>query len=120
MEKTTLVIGASEKVVRYSNICVRSLQDHNIPTFAIGSRLGAINHTSILTGFPQMPEIHTVTLYINPEVQKEYYNYIFQLQPKRVIFNPGTTNPDFSASLREKGIEVINDCTIIMLRNKEF
>jgi predicted CoA-binding protein len=119
-EKTTLVIGASEHATRYSNMCVRQLQQKGIPVVAIGSREGWINRTQILTGFPQLPEIHTITLYINQLNQKSFYDYILQIHPVRVIFNPGTENPELIGMLESHQIEVVNFCTLIMLSKGEF
>jgi len=120
MEKTTLVIGASTNVARFSNKCVNALSAHQIPVVAIGLREGMIGSTSILTGFPKLEGIHTVSLYLNPANQVNYFNFIQELNPARVIFNPGTENPAFHNILISKGIEVRNDCTLIMLGFGDF
>lgn len=113
--KTTLVIGASENVSRYSNICIRELISNDLPVEAIGLREGSIEGVIIRKGFPSLNNIHTVTLYIGPQHQPEYYDYILSLKPERVIFNPGTDNPEFETLLMSKGIEVTAACSIMML-----
>ena len=65
-------------------------------------------------------DIHTVTLYINPRIQKEYYDYIVSLKPKRIIFNPGTENEEFEAIARKNNIEAIEACTLVLLRTNQF
>ena len=118
--KTTLVIGASVKPNRFSNIAVRNLLQHKIPVFAIGLREDEIYGVLIKKPFPQLENIDTVTMYIGVKNQPDYYNYILQLKPRRVIFNPGTENPDFERSLSEQGVEVVEGCTLIMLSDGTY
>lgn len=114
--KTTVVIGASENTERYSNKVIRELQQKKIPAIAIGSKEGLINETKIQTGFPRADNIDTVTLYIAPKHQPEYYNYVLGLKPKRVIFNPGTENLEFEEKIKNAGIEALEVCTLTMLK----
>jgi len=120
MNKPTLVIGASLKESRYSNICVKTLVSGQFPVAAIGLREGLINETIVQTGFPELQNIHTVTLYLGPGNQYPFYDYIMKLNPERVIFNPGTENREFQVMLRHAGIEVIEDCTIMMVEGGRF
>ena len=120
MNKSTLVIGASLKESRYSNICVKTLVADRIPVTAIGIREGLINETLVQTGFPELQNIHTVTLYLGAENQHPFYNYILGLKPERVIFNPGTENPEFEDVLTQAGVKVTEDCTIMMVEGGRF
>lgn len=120
MTKSTLVIGASLKQSRYSNICVKTLLSANIPVTAIGLREGLINGTVVQTGFPELDNINTVTLYLGPENQQPFYSYILNLKPERVIFNPGTENPEFQDLLVQAGIRITEDCTIMMVEGGRF
>jgi uncharacterized protein len=113
MSKSTLVIGASLKENRFSNICVKALVSDHIPVTAIGLREGNIDEIQVLTGFPELANIHTVTLYLGAGNQKHWYDYILKLNPKRVIFNPGAENEEFETLLSKAGIEVLEDCTIV-------
>jgi len=115
MNKSTLVIGASLNETRYSNTCVKTLVSGSIPVTALGLREGEINTIPVTTGMPELNGIHTVTLYLGPENQKPWYEYIMNLNPKRVIFNPGTENDEFRDLLSSAGIETIEDCTIMMV-----
>jgi uncharacterized protein len=112
----TVVIGASEKTYRYSHSAVLQLQRHGYPVVAIGLRPGTINGVDIVTGFPEISDVHTVTLYIGPKNQPKFYNYIIEaLNPNRVIFNPGTENSEFETLCREHGIVPVENCTLMML-----
>ena len=120
MIKSTLVIGASLKESRYSNICVKTLVSGQFPVSAIGLREGSIDQIPVQSGFPELNNIHTVTLYLGSGNQKSWYNYILKLNPKRVIFNPGAENEEFEALLSDAGIEVVEGCTIVMVNSGTF
>jgi len=113
--RKTLVLGASLKPYRFSNKAVRELRMYRIPQVAIGLREGTIGDVPVMTGTPPVDGIHTITLYVGPPRQPAFYNYIFSIQPKRIIFNPGTENPELMEMAKNKGIEVVTDCTIVML-----
>lgn len=113
--KKTLVIGASPNPARVSHDAVKRLTTQGHETIAIGLREGEIGATKILTGHPIIEDVDTVTLYINPAIQKEYYEYLLGLKPKRIIFNPGTENYELMKLAREAGIEVDAACTLVML-----
>lgn len=118
--KDTLVIGASLKPDRYSNIAVKRLVDKGIATKAFGLQVGIIHGVQINTNLYDIQNIHTITLYLNPKRQKAYYNEIITLQPSRVIFNPGTENPEFYVLLRENKIEVVEACTLVLLATDQY
>ncbi len=120
MFKTTLVLGASENEVRYSNMAIRKLRAHNIPVIAVGLRPGKVLDVPIVTDFPKANEVHTVTLYVNPERQKTYYEPIVKLRPKHVIFNPGTENRAFEKVLEAEGIAVEVACTLVLLSTNQY
>jgi predicted CoA-binding protein len=120
MDKSTLVIGASLKEYRFSNICIKTLASSHFPVTAIGLREGLIDKIPVYTGFPELNNIHTVTLYLGPENQKPWYDYILKLNPVRVIFNPGAENQEFKNLLTATGIEVIEDCTIVKIQSGNY
>ncbi|ALM21486.1 CoA-binding protein [Nonlabens sp. MIC269] len=120
MSKKTLVLGASLKTDRYSNMAINRLESYQVPTVAIGLKTGEVAGVTIDTDQPQYEDIHTVTLYLNPKRQQPYYDYILSLKPKRVIFNPGTENPEFYEILRSNGIEVEVACTLVMLGTNQY
>jgi hypothetical protein len=120
MEKKTLVLGATTNPARYANIAINRLTRNQVPTVAIGLRQGTVAGVTIETEKLPFEDIHTVTLYLGPPRQEEYYDYIVSLQPERVIFNPGTENPEFFRILQKNGIEVEVACTLILLSTKQY
>lgn len=120
MSKKTLVIGASLKPSRYSNLAINRLKSYNHDVKAFGLRSGEVNGVKIDTELMPYKSIDTITLYLNPKRQEPYYDYIMGLRPKRVIFNPGTENPYFYAQLREQNIEVEVGCTLVMLSTGQY
>jgi len=116
----TLVIGASTKPERYSFKAINLLQKYGHEVVAIGLRSEKILGIEILTGFPELKDIHTVTLYLNKQRQNEYFNYILNLKPKRIIFNPGTENTELELLAKENSILTLRNCTLVMLGNDEF
>ncbi len=118
--KTTLVVGASSKPERYSNAAVKLLMEYGHNVIALAKRKGFIKDLPIRTEFPVHEEIHTVTLYIGPKHQPEYYDLLLDLKPKRVIFNPGTFNDELKRLLEAEDIKTVEGCTLIMLQSGVF
>lgn len=118
--KKTLVIGASENPSRYAFMAINKLLQHRHPVVAIGAKKGVVNGVKIETEHLLFENIDTVTLYINPAIQKEYYTYIFSLKPKRIIFNPGTENPELEKLASQKGIVCDEACTLVMLSTNQY
>lgn len=116
----TLVLGASTKSHRFSHKAVQRLVSNGHEVVAFGLKEGEINGVTIDTELKQYEDIHTVTLYLNPTVQEDYYEYILSLHPTRVIFNPGTENPEFKQTLEEKGIKCQVACTLVMLASNQY
>lgn len=120
MSKKTFVLGASLKTDRYSNFAIKRLVKNDHEVVAVGLIEGRVEGVKIETGKPDFNSIDTVTLYLNSKRQTEYYNYIISLQPKRVIFNPGTENIEFVELLNENNIETEVACTLVLLSTKQY
>lgn len=118
--KKTLVLGASANPARYSCMAIKRLVDKAVPVVGIGLKEEEVAGIKIHTKQIPLKGIHTVTLYLNPARQREYYNYITGLEPKRVIFNPGTENPEFYQLLRQNNIQVEIACTLVMLGTNQY
>lgn len=116
----TLVIGASENPERYSNKAIRALLAHNEEVVALGLKKGSVQGVPFHTEKEQFEDIDTVTLYVGPQNQPEYYSYIIGLKPRRVIFNPGTENPAFISQLKVAGIYPEIACTLVLLATGQF
>ena len=120
MKEYTLVMGASENVQRYSNMAVRKLQNHQHKVKAFGKRAGVINGVTIETVSTISDDIDTVTLYLNPTNQIPYYDFILELKPRRVIFNPGTENQELQQLLKEQDIQFEEACTLVLLSTSQY
>ena len=119
-EKTTLVIGASLKPERYSNIAIHRLLQYHFPVIAFGPREGSVASIKIENKWNPDWKIDTITLYINPILQKEYYSKIIDLKVTRVIFNPGTENEEFIQLLQNNGVKTEIACTLVLLSLNQY
>ena len=119
-KKKTLVIGASANPSRYSYLAVQRLSANQHPVLALGIRKGSIGNIEIETEKKSFEQVDTITLYVNPTRQKEYYDYILSIQPKRIIFNPGTENDELWELAEQKGIEVMEACTLVLLSTGQY
>ncbi|MCB0754779.1 MAG: CoA-binding protein [Flavobacteriales bacterium] len=114
MSKKTLIVVVCPKPSRYSYESLLRLKLYVYPVYAYGLREADIMGTPIQTEWPA-EEFDTISLYLNPYRQQDFYDRIIELRPKRVIFNPGTENPHFMDRLEKEGIEVEEACTLVML-----
>jgi len=118
--KKTLVLGASTNPTRYSYRATRMLTQYGHEAVPVGIKKGEIAGIEIINGTPESNDIDTVTLYLNPARQEQYYDYILGLKPKRIIFNPGTENFELAKLAREQGIETEMACTLVMLSTGQY
>lgn len=118
--KKTLILGASDNPSRYSYLALQRLKTHGHPVEAIGRKKTVVGDTVIGTEKKPLEGVDTVTLYLNPGHQKEYYDYILSLKPKRIIFNPGTENEELEALAQQQGIQTLEACTLVMLATGQF
>jgi predicted CoA-binding protein len=119
-KKKTVVLGASENPSRYSYLAIKRLRAHNHPVLAVGKRSGLVGDVQIFKDHLTEPGVDTVTLYLNPKNQVEYYDYIKNLHPKRIIFNPGTENEELIKIAKEQNIEPVIACTLVMLGTGQY
>src|SRR6476469_987725 len=119
-KKKTLVLGASENPSRYSHLALQRLQSHHYLVVAIEKKKGMVGNAVIETEKKEWKDVDTVTLYLNPVNQKEYYNYILSLKPQRIIFNPGAENEELAKLATSKGILPVEACTLVMLATNQY
>ena len=120
MNKKTLVIGASQKANRYSNYAIKRLLYFNHDVVAIGARKGSVAQISIETELLSFNDLDTITVYQNSKRQKPFYDYIVSLKHSRVIFNPGTENPDLYSILKDNNITFEESCTLVLLSTNQY
>lgn len=119
-KKKTLVFGATTNPSRYASLAAHRLVNAGHDIVNIGIKKGESAGVEIQRAGAVFPDIDTVTLYIGPQRQPEYYDYILQTQPKRIIFNPGTENPELENLAKQRGIEVVRACTLVLLSTKQY
>lgn len=121
-DKLTLIVGATTNPSRYAYFAANRLANAGIDFIPIGIKKGEVFGREILDlrSKPALKGIHTITMYIGPAHQKEWMDYLIGLQPKRIIFNPGTENPDFFSAAKAAGIEVLPACTLVMLSSNQY
>ena len=113
--KKTVVLGATPNPERYAYLATQRLKKAGHEVLPVGNKKGEIEGIRIENETPQYKDVDTVTLYLNPDNQKPYYDYILSLKPKRIIFNPGTENWELIKIAKEQGIETEIACTLVML-----
>jgi len=118
--KKTVVLGASNNPSRYSYLAINKLSAYGHPVVAIGKKNGKVGDVQIEKDHLPVAEVDTVTLYLNPMNQREYIDYIIDLKPKRIIFNPGTENEQLISKAKENGIEPVIGCTLVMLSTGQY
>jgi predicted CoA-binding protein len=118
--KKTLVLGASENTERYAHKAVKMLRAHQHEVIAIGNREGFIDDIPILKNVPELNNIDTVSLYLNPSLQAIFQDLIIAAKPKRIIFNPGTENPALEQLAKANHIECLNACTLVLLSTGQY
>jgi uncharacterized protein len=118
--KKTLVLGASDNPSRYSYLAINRLRAGNHPVVAVGRKKSKVVDVDVETEQKAVGDVDTVTLYLNPDHQKEYYDYIFSLNPKRIIFNPGAENDELAALAKEKGVQPVEACTLVLLSTGQY
>lgn len=115
-----MVLGASDNPSRYSYMAIQRLKQYGHPVIAIGRKDGFVGDTEIRMGKNPVAGINTVTLYLNPAHQREYYDYIISLKPERIIFNPGAENEELAVLAAANNIKTTEACTLVMLSTGQY
>ena len=116
--KKTAIIGATPNPARYAYLAADLLTEKGHEIVPIGIKSGSVSGVEILDIHqkPQIQGIHTITLYIGPQRQPDWYDYLLSLKPERIIFNPGTENETFNALARQHDVDTEEACTLVLLR----
>ena len=120
--KKTVIVGATNNQSRYAYLAASMLNEYRHEIVPLGIKTGEVAGKTILNirEKPPVKDIDTITLYISPAKQPEWYDYLLGLKPKRIIFNPGTENEEFESKAKQQGVEVVEGCTLVMLRSNQF
>ncbi len=120
MKNKTLILGASDNPARYSYLALQRLRGKGHAVVAVGRKAVVVDGVSISATPVATADIDTVTLYLNADHQKDYYDYILSLKPRRIIFNPGTENEELEELAAINGIQAIEACTLVMLSTGQY
>jgi predicted CoA-binding protein len=108
------ILGASDKPERFAFKAARLLTEH-------GHEIVEVSPRSRITSLKDVGgSVDTLTMYVGPALSEKLSAEILALKPRRVVFNPGSENPALEANLKAAGIEVVEDCTLMMLRGERF
>ena len=120
--KKTVLVGATPNQARYAYLAATMLAEYKHDTVLLGIQKGDVNGNKILDirEKPSINDVDTITLYIGPHRQPQWYDYLLSLKPKRIIFNPGTENDEFETLATEQGVEALQACTLVMLRSRQY
>ena len=119
-KKKTLVLGASDNPSRYSYLAVNRLRSHGYAVVAIGKKNAMVADVPIEKEKKDWDNVDTVTLYLNPTHQQQYYDYILSLKPRRIIFNPGAENDELADLAVKNGIKPMEACTLVLLSTDQY
>jgi predicted CoA-binding protein len=119
-KKKTLVLGASDNPSRYSHLALQRLRRFDHPVVAIGRKNSRVGDVIIDKEKAPFEDVDTVTLYLNPRHQEEYYDYILSLKPRRIIFNPGAENEVLARLAKQNNIQTMDACTLVLLSTGQY
>lgn len=120
--KKTVVVGATSNPGRYAYLATNMLKEYEHEVVPLGITGGAVAGLDILDirDKPAIEGVDTITLYIGPHRQPEWYDYLLSLKPRRIIFNPGTENEEFEKRAAAEGVEAEQACTLVLLRSRQY
>ncbi|MEY3405158.1 MAG: hypothetical protein RL161_588, partial [Bacteroidota bacterium] len=115
-------IGASPNPDRVAFQAAGMLKAHGYEFIPVGIKEGEVLGKKILSQaqLMELSEVDTVTLYIRPDLQSDWYSDILNLKPRRIIFNPGTENPEFESLAQQNGVEATEACTLVLLSTGQY
>lgn len=116
----TVILGATPNPERFAFLAANKLVRLGHEIVNVGIKQGEVAGVGILHGQPEVEGVDTVTLYVGAKHQPAYYDWLIRLKPRRIIFNPGTENPELAMLAREAGIETEVACTLVMLSSDQY
>ena len=115
------IVGASNKINRYSNKALKLLVEKGHIVFPIHPRLKEIDGVKVFLSLKDIPDkIDTITFYVAQNTSSMMTSDVISVSPKRIIFNPGAENPNLLQKAQENNIDAINACTLVLLSTQQF
>lgn len=120
----TIVLGATEDPSRYAHMALTQLQAAGHTVVGVHPRVrhaaGVSVYPSLLEASAALKKTDTISMYVGAPISSKIADEILRVHPRRVIFNPGSENPPLAAKLSQAGVEVVQGCTLVMLRTSQF
>ena len=121
LPETVAILGASPKPDRYARKALEMLREYGHKPVPINPAYKDILGEKCYPNIASTPgPIDTVTIYLGEERSNSLINEIVSARPRRIIMNPGAENEILAAKATEAGIEVVEACTLVMLRTGQF
>jgi hypothetical protein len=118
--KKTLILGATPNPSRYAYLAANKLVAHGHEIINVGIKSGEVAGQPIEKPEKIHTDVDTITLYVGAANQSDLYDYIIKTNPKRIIFNPGSENPELEELAQEKGIATEEACTLVLLSTNSY
>lgn len=120
-KRNVAILGASPNPDRYSNQALQLLGRYDYRPIPVNPAFPEIEG---LTCFPNLAAIgeplHSITIYLNPTRSSPLIDEIVAANPQRIIMNPGAENEALAEAASSAGIEVVEACTLVMLKTGLF
>jgi uncharacterized protein len=117
----TVIVGASPKPERYSNKAQKMLIANGYEVVGVRPGIAEIEGMLCVPGLVDVPgTLDTVTMYVSASKSSSMIDDFLALEPRRVIFNPGSENSVLEAALLEAGIIVDHACTLVLLTTNQY
>lgn len=113
---TVVIVGASPKPERISHQAVTRYRDRGwtvVPVNPAGEAVAGIPALKDLSA--AKPPVDIVCLYVNPTIGRGLVDQIAALKPRLVWLNPGTEDADLRRNLEQRGLKVVEACTLVVL-----
>jgi predicted CoA-binding protein len=121
MKETVAILGASDDPSRFAFKAKKMLESYEHKTILVNPKLSSIDGETVYAKVSDIKEsVDTLTMYVGAKISDTLIDDILKLHPKRVIFNPGSENLNLENKLKMADIEVVEDCTLVMLQARRF
>ena len=116
-----VVLGATPKEDRYANQAMKLLVEYGHRPIPVNPAFDEVLGEKCYGSIAAVPgPIDTVTMYLGEARSEPLVTEILEARPRRIIFNPGAENPHLASEAKARGIEVVEGCTLVMLRTGQF
>jgi uncharacterized protein len=115
------ILGASRLPDRFAYKAFKMLQEYGHTPIPVTPKFDEIEGVKAYASLNDVKEpVDTLTMYVGPDLSTKLSPDIMMLKPRRVIFNPGSENPELAAKLEAAGVKVVEQCTLVLLRAGKF